>query len=97
MDKQSAIKQIKLFPKWNRKDKWLAIDGMQELSEMAISALEKQIPKKIDFEINLGDYTSRFICKCGKKIIIKHDSGVMNNHDAPNYCPNCGQSLDWND
>lgn len=65
--------------------------------ETAISALEKQIPKKPKFEINLGDYTSRFICECGKKIVVKHDSGVMDNHDAPNYCPNCGQRLNWSD
>lgn len=56
---------------------------------------KKQIPKKPTFEINLGDYTSRFICVCGKRIIVKHDSGVMDNNDAPNYCSNCGQKLDW--
>lgn len=68
-----------------------------DIARISISALEKQIPKKIDFELNLGDYTSRFVCKCGKSIIVKHDSGVMNNNDAPNYCPNCGQKLDWSE
>ena len=63
----------------------------------AISALEKQIPKEIDFEMNFGDCESRFACKCGKKILVRHDRGVMNNHNAPNYCPKCGQALDWGD
>lgn len=62
---------------------------------VAVAALEKQIPKEIDFELNLGDYESRFTCKCGKKILVRHDRGVMDNHNAPNYCPNCGQALDW--
>lgn len=68
-----------------------------DIARLAIAALEKQMPKKVDFEQNLGDYTSRFICKCGKRIVVKHDSGVMDNHDAPNYCPNCGQRLDWSE
>lgn len=61
----------------------------------AVVAMEKQIPKKIDFEINLGDRTSRFICGCGKRIVVDHDRGVMDNNNAPDYCPNCGQRLDW--
>lgn len=62
---------------------------------LAKEALEKQIPKKIDFEMNFGDCTSRFICGCGKRIVVNHDRGVMDNHNAPNYCPNCGQALNW--
>lgn len=63
----------------------------------AIEAVEKQIPKEIDFEMNFGDCESRFACKCGKKIPVRHDRGVMSNHNAPNYCPNCGQCLNWGD
>lgn len=70
-------------------------DEEREAARDAIDAVQKQIPKKPTFEINLGDYTSRFICVCGKRIIVKHDSGVMDNNDAPNYCSNCGQKLDW--
>ena len=70
---------------------------VDEACDMAVSALKKQIPKKIDFEMNFGDCESRFTCKCGKKILVRHDCGVMDNHNAPNYCPNCGQALDWSD
>lgn len=66
-----------------------------DIARLSISALEKQIPKKIDFEMNFGDCISRFVCTCGKRIVVDHDRGVMNNHNAPNYCPNCGQALDW--
>ncbi len=70
-----------------------AIGTVEELRE----AREKQRAKKPEFELNLSDYTSRFVCKCGKRVIVKHDSGVMDNHDAPNYCSNCGQRFDWSD
>lgn len=73
----------------------LYTEEREQAFTLAESALERQIPRKPNFEMNLGDYTSRFICPCGKKIIVKHDSGVMDNHDAPNYCSDCGQALDW--
>ena len=40
---------------------------------------------------------SRFECKCGNIIKVRHDIGIMDNNDAPNYCDNCGQKLDWSD
>lgn len=68
-----------------------AIGTVEECRE----AMKKQKEKKPNFEINLGDCTSIFSCGCGKRILVKHDRGVMNNHDAPNYCSVCGQKLDW--
>lgn len=50
--------------------------------EIAISALEKQIPKKPD--LDGGVY-----CPC-----CLHEFKV---HYATRYCTNCGQSLDWSD
>ncbi len=82
---QNAIKAI------NELEDYYAIGTVEECRE----ARERQRGKKPEFELNLSDYTSRFVCECGKRIIVKHDSGVMNNHDAPNYCSNCGQRFDW--
>ena len=65
--------------------------------ELIINALEKQIPKEPNFWHNLSDNVSLFICKCGNKIKVHHDSGIFDNNDAPNYCKNCGQKLDWSD
>lgn len=72
-------------------EQYIAIGTVKECRE----AMEKN-PKKPRFEVNLNDHVSRFVCECGKRIIVKHDSGVMDNHDAPNYCCNCGQRFDWN-
>lgn len=46
MTENETIEIIKNFPKWNLDDLWLENDKMDELVDMAIKALEKQIPKK---------------------------------------------------
>jgi rubrerythrin len=64
-------------------------------NEMAIRALEKQIPKKPTYE---GDgyapdgtlVYDTWICPCcGKRYEVDYDDYT--------YCPNCGQKLDWSD
>lgn len=66
-------------------------------NEMAIQALEKQIPKKPIFNHNLSDTLSVFHCECGNTIKVSHDIGIINNNNAPNYCSKCGCRLDWSD
>lgn len=68
-----------------------------EARNMAIKALEKQIPKKPIFNHNLSDTLSLFHCECGNAIKVSHDIGIMNNNNAPNYCSKCGCRLDWSD
>lgn len=51
--------------------------------EVAISAIEKQIPKKPD--LDGGIY-----CPC-----CLHE--FKENYDTTSYCPNCGQAIDWSD
>ena len=69
----------------------------KEAFSMAIKALEKQIPKKPIFNCNLSDTSSLFHCECGHTIKVRHDIGIMNNSNAPNYCSKCGCRLDWSD
>ena len=70
-------------------------DNQKEAFQIAINALEKQIPKKPIFDFNSCDTLSRFHCACGKIICVHHDIGIMDNNDTPNYCSNCGQKFDW--
>lgn len=72
-------------------------DELAEAMRMSIQALEKQIPKKPIFDYNLSDTLSKFHCECGKTIKVNHDVGIMDDNDAPNYCSNCGQKLDWSE
>lgn len=61
------------------------------------SAVEKQRAKKPTFEMNYGDFESLFSCECGKKIVVRHNRGVMDDHNGPNFCSNCGIRWDWSD
>lgn len=70
---------------------------MHDAIDVAIQALEKQIPKKPIFNHNLSDTLSLFHCECGNTIKVSHDIGIMDNNNAPNYCSNCGCKFDWSD
>ena len=60
--------------------------------EAAISALEKQIPKKP----NENRYPWATCPSCGGSVYIdKVQEHIMNNENT--YCEHCGQALDWSD
>lgn len=61
--------------------------------ECAISALEKQIPKKPDLEGDGYDDSGELVYDTGYCPDCKHEFEVY--YDATKYCPNCGQHLDW--
>ena len=58
---------------------------INEAFDMAISALEKQIPKKA----RITTSTKR-CATCGRQL-----SGIGNIHPRRNYCQGCGQAIDW--
>ena len=60
--------------------------------EIAISALEKQIPKKVELYKHNGDFKwANYPCPyCGEML------GLEINKRYVKFCPNCGQALDFN-
>lgn len=62
-------------------------DELSEALQMAIQALEKQIPKKPLYIENLG-CTALWLCPVCERRIIRSDLV---------YCHQCGQKLDWSD
>lgn len=62
--------------------------------EMAIKALEKQIPKKPIMKPYFDDMEEEYLCcpTCGE---ILTDRIPMDNKDFYFHCLNCGQKLDW--
>ena len=93
MTESEAIIQFK--ERLNISDYKEQIPEYYEAMEIAINALEKQIPKKPTFQYNLSDTVSVFECDCGKTIKVRHDAGVMANNDAPKFCDNCGKKFNW--
>ena len=59
--------------------------------DMAIKALEKQMPKKA-ISIYKGDYKCP---TCEKCINITDDDLYVYGIEPPKYCDECGQALDW--
>lgn len=65
-----------------------------EALEIAIKALEKQIPKKPIMKPYFDDMEEEYLCcpTCGE---ILTDRIPMDNKDFYFHCLNCGQKLDW--
>ena len=66
-----------------------------EALDMAVSALEKQIPKKPDLEGDGYDENGELIYDTGYCPNCRHIFEV--DYDATRHCPVCGQALDWSD
>ena len=90
MNNQVAINFLDQVRKILLDDKsWLesTTQPINEAFDIAISALEKQIPKKVRIT------TSTKMCSvCGRQL-----SGIGNIHPERNYCQRCGQAIDWRD
>lgn len=79
MDREKAIRILTLFrEEWDRHSKTPNAKAL----DMAIEALDKQIPKKPELE---GEY---YVCPvCG----VYQETSEGN----PPYCINCGQAIGW--
>ena len=64
--------------------------------EQAIKALEKQIPKKPYIQQVEIDYYEHDCMECPScDSFLGYASECKEEHYKCNYCPNCGQKLDW--
>ena len=75
-------------------------DGIEAI-EIAIQALEKQMPKKpmrIERSAMGWEYMD-YYCPCGKFIGPEpHIKSILEKGEIPvKYCDDCGQRLDWRD
>ena len=64
--------------------------------EMAIAALEKQIPKKPYIQQIEVDYYEHDCYECPNcDSFLGYVSECKEEHYQNNYCPECGQAIDW--
>ena len=74
-----------------RKEQTELNDRVQQAEDLAIEALEKQIPKRA-----ISTYKENYKCPtCENYIEITDDDLYVYEIEPPEYCPNCGQALDW--
>lgn len=95
MTVQEAIAQIEPVAKSSRKVSGVGLFEPKPITialEMAISLLEKQIPKKVKrYRLSSQHFG---ICCCGEHI--EGWCGVLTpGMDVAKYCPNCGQAIEW--
>lgn len=88
MTPEEAIKRIENHIEvHSRKEPHFAIRIIEAL-KMAIEALRKRIPKKVEFV----DGGEELLCPCCKYDLMGCEVDAVH---APYYCLECGQALDW--
>lgn len=82
----------RLFPKEVR-------ERVQELNEVCIDALEKQIPKKPNVQVyEYGEYNDNDVsCPCCNALFGSIGDIEQGEIMKIPFCWNCGQSLDWSE
>lgn len=76
-----------------RKTQFGLSDNIQRAEDLAIEALEKQIPKK---PINVEKHYYECPC-CKRDLGISVDDIFVYDEPKPQYCNDCGQALNWGD
>lgn len=66
---------------------------VSEAKNIAIQALEKQIPEK---PVNYDKHYYKCPC-CNEDLEIDDDMLFVYDEEPPKFCPKCGQKLDWSD
>ena len=95
MTAQEAIKGLEYLISGDCTDNQQAF--IKEI-EIAISALEKQIPKKPKIVKIESEYDTRdYFCPICNKCFIHFVDGEFYAGNKDCYCSNCGQALDWSD
>ena len=82
---EKAYDSYCLLPNEHDKEDWDNYSALETALEMAVEALEKQIPKKVRITIS-----TKRCSVCGRQL-----SGIGNIHPERNYCQGCGQKICW--
>lgn len=95
MDEKKVRKAVGYFKELSIKLRERGFSGASEHCDLAIEALEKQLPEKPIFEGDgfdeLGDIVfDEWLCPlCNARYEV--------DYQEYDYCPSCGQKLDWSE
>lgn len=86
MNEQTAIELLKALDLLTLHKGYAGSDEYMTAIDLAIAALQKQVPVKVANRWNNGDYPHGCCGKCGEKVYYDEE-----------FCSTCGQKLDWSD
>lgn len=90
METQEAIRTLKMEMLGDS-------EQMKYAKQMAIEALEKQIPKKLK-ATKVGQFGLVLLCpSCENEIAMIYNSVLQKGRYKQKCCDNCGQTLDFGD
>ena len=95
MTNKEAIERIKIHNEHHSQQERFAI-YITEALNMAIEALEKQIPKKPK-EKEENQYSTFYDCPCCGGYLVSKIDGELCCGQEYKYCYHCGQAIDWSD
>lgn len=94
---REVIEAVKCFPEWNKDDRWMDPQIMEDLVDTIIKELEKQLPKKVKMRTAYKkSFDGRLICYKGYKGLCPSCGGVVESY-RNECCHNCTQMLDWSE
>lgn len=70
-------------------------EEMMEVRDTAIEALEKQLPKKVDFEEDVTEDVCVECHSCG--CFLGYQVDCLDENYQIDYCKHCGQRIDWSE
>lgn len=77
------------------REQYDSLETVEEACRMGMRALEKQIPKELDYEGDGYDENGDLIYDYAKCRVCGHDFEYGINDWGCKYCSDCGQALDW--
>lgn len=72
-------------------------DDHKKAKTLAITALKKQVPKKLDFDGRVYDRQKSCIYDISHCPVCKHEFKENTNEWGSAFCQDCGQALDWSE
>lgn len=86
---------IAVFDKMLKRYAWAEDNKSVQAIKIAKECIEKQMPKKPDFECDGYDENGfiildTWICPCCEE-------WYETDYDVHKHCPNCGQAIEWSD
>lgn len=90
--KREKIKHNKVF--FPKQDKCQLEEDI-DIYETAIEALEKQLPKRVDFEEDVAENMCVECPSCGS--FLGYQVDCLDENYQFDYCEHCGQRLDWSE